>query len=92
MRRPIEERTDDCSHLGPARGPVTEWAVWADGPRSRHDDSAPGSQKGVRIVVGSADQADAESGVEASEPVTWDWGRFVYFADPEGNTCSWVRT
>jgi catechol 2,3-dioxygenase-like lactoylglutathione lyase family enzyme len=51
----------------------------------------PGSQKGVQIVVGSVDQAYAElveRGVAASEPVTLDWGRFVYFADPDGNSWS----
>jgi catechol 2,3-dioxygenase-like lactoylglutathione lyase family enzyme len=51
----------------------------------------PGTQRGVQMVVGSADQAYAElteRGVAASEPVALDWGRFVYFADPDGNTWS----
>ena len=49
----------------------------------------PGSQKGLLMVVESADDAHAElsgRGVPVSEPETLEWGRFVYFADPDGNT------
>ena len=50
---------------------------------------APGSQKGVQVVV--ADVAAARShlvanGVDASEVDVQPWGSFVYFADPDGNT------
>lgn len=50
---------------------------------------AAGQQKGVMMVIESADQtlADLRSrGVETSEIVEMDWGRFIYFADPDGNT------
>jgi catechol 2,3-dioxygenase-like lactoylglutathione lyase family enzyme len=52
---------------------------------------APGSQKGVQIVV--ADVAAARQqllgrGVEASEIDVQPWGSFVTFADPDGNTWS----
>ena len=50
---------------------------------------APGSQKGVMMVIEDADAARAEllsRGVEASEVDSQPWGRFVYFADPDGNT------
>jgi catechol 2,3-dioxygenase-like lactoylglutathione lyase family enzyme len=50
---------------------------------------APGSQKGLQIVVGDVDQARRElvgRGVEVSEIDDQPWGRFVYFADPDGNT------
>jgi Predicted enzyme related to lactoylglutathione lyase len=50
---------------------------------------APGSQKGIQIVVPDADVARAHlvaHGVEASEVDDQPWGRFVYFADPDGNT------
>jgi catechol 2,3-dioxygenase-like lactoylglutathione lyase family enzyme len=49
----------------------------------------PGSQKGVQIVVADADAARAhlvEKGVAASEVDDQPWGRFVFFADPDGNT------
>jgi catechol 2,3-dioxygenase-like lactoylglutathione lyase family enzyme len=49
----------------------------------------PGSQKGVQMVVPSAADAHAhlrERGVECSEVDEQPWGRFVYFADPDGNT------
>lgn len=52
---------------------------------------APGSQKGVQIVIGDADAARAQlvaRGVTASEVDEQPWGRFVYFADPDGNTWS----
>ena len=50
---------------------------------------APGSQQGLQIVIDDADQARAElisRGVDASEVDPQPWGRFVRFADPDGNT------
>ncbi|TFD87995.1 glyoxalase [Cryobacterium lactosi] len=50
---------------------------------------APGTQQGIQMVVADADAARAQlaaAGVEASEVDEQDWGRFVYFADPDGNT------
>jgi catechol 2,3-dioxygenase-like lactoylglutathione lyase family enzyme len=52
-------------------------------------DMPPGSQRGVQMVVADADAARkelAERGVEVSEVDDQPWGRFVYFADPDGNT------
>jgi catechol 2,3-dioxygenase-like lactoylglutathione lyase family enzyme len=52
---------------------------------------APGSQKGVQVVVADAAAARAQlraSGVDASDVDEQPWGRFVYFADPDGNTWS----
>ena len=52
---------------------------------------APGSQKGVQIVIPDADAAREQlldAGVEASEVQVMPWGRFVFFADPDGNTWS----
>jgi catechol 2,3-dioxygenase-like lactoylglutathione lyase family enzyme len=54
-------------------------------------DAAPGSLNNVQIVVPNADEARAhlrENGVEASEVDDQPWGRFVTFADPDGN--SWT--
>jgi catechol 2,3-dioxygenase-like lactoylglutathione lyase family enzyme len=53
------------------------------------DDMAPGSQKGVQVVV--ADVAAARGqlvarGVDASEVDVQPWGSFVRFSDPDGNT------
>jgi catechol 2,3-dioxygenase-like lactoylglutathione lyase family enzyme len=49
----------------------------------------PGSQKGVQMVVADAqacrDQLVA-NGVDASPVDEQPWGKFVYFADPDGNT------
>jgi catechol 2,3-dioxygenase-like lactoylglutathione lyase family enzyme len=52
---------------------------------------APGSQRGVQIVIADADAAREQlvsKGVEASDVDEQPWGRFVYFADPDGNTWS----
>jgi uncharacterized glyoxalase superfamily protein PhnB len=49
----------------------------------------PHSQKGLQIVVedvGRARRQLVERGVEVSEIHEQPWGRFVYFADPDGNT------
>ncbi len=48
----------------------------------------PGSLEGVQLVVADADAARAElleRGVEASEVEEFPWGRFTFFADPDGN-------
>lgn len=48
----------------------------------------PGSVEGLQLVVDDADAARAEllgRGVEASEVQDFPWGRFVFFADPDGN-------
>lgn len=50
---------------------------------------APGSQKGIQMVVPDAAGARAElvaRGVQASDVEVLPWGSFVYFADPDGNT------
>ncbi|MEV4619645.1 glyoxalase superfamily protein [Asanoa sp. NPDC049573] len=50
---------------------------------------APGSQKGLQVVVADAARAREElvsKGVDASEVDEQPWGLFVYFADPDGNT------
>jgi catechol 2,3-dioxygenase-like lactoylglutathione lyase family enzyme len=52
-------------------------------------DMAPGSQKGLQIVVADVAAARAqllERGVAASEVDVQPWGSFVTFADPDGNT------
>jgi catechol 2,3-dioxygenase-like lactoylglutathione lyase family enzyme len=51
-------------------------------------DAAPGSVKGLQLVVDDADAARAEliaQGVEASEVQDYPWGRFTFFSDPDGN-------
>lgn len=51
-------------------------------------DMTPGTQKGVMIVVPDADEALqhlTDHGVKAQGVEDLDWGRFVYFADPDGN-------
>jgi catechol 2,3-dioxygenase-like lactoylglutathione lyase family enzyme len=51
-------------------------------------DSAPGSLKGLQLVVADADAARAElleRGVEVGEVQDFPWGRFVFFQDPDGN-------
>ncbi|TXL62022.1 VOC family protein [Aeromicrobium terrae] len=52
-------------------------------------DAVPGSIRGLMLVVDDADAARADlasRGVEVSEVDEQAWGRFVYFADPDGNT------
>ena len=52
-------------------------------------DAAPGSVRGMQIVVPDIDAARAElvgRGVEVSEVERYPWGNFVFFSDPDGNT------
>jgi len=54
-------------------------------------DMPAGSMRALQVVVASADEALADlrgRGVEASDVDEQPWGRFVYFADPDGNTWS----
>ena len=51
-------------------------------------DAAPGSVKGMQVVVDSATEVrDAlrSKGVETSDVQAFPWGTFIYFADPDGN-------
>lgn len=51
-------------------------------------DAEPGSVQGMQVVVDDADAAHADlvdKGVECSEVQDFPWGRFVFFADPDGN-------
>ena len=48
----------------------------------------PGSVRGMQAVVADAEAAHAtltERGIEVSPVDDQPWGRFVYFADPDGN-------
>lgn len=52
---------------------------------------APGSQKGLQVVVDDADATRDHlraCGVDAPEVEQFPWGRFTYFDDPDGN--SWA--
>ena len=52
---------------------------------------APGSLEGLQMVIADADAARAElagRGVDVSDVDDQPWGRFVHFADPDGN--KWV--
>ena len=51
----------------------------------------PGSQEGLQLVVADIHAARSElleRGVDVSEVQVFDWGSFVFFSDPDGN--SWA--
>lgn len=51
-------------------------------------DAAPGSVRGMQIVVADADAAREQvvaAGVETGPVQEFPWGRFVFFSDPDGN-------
>jgi catechol 2,3-dioxygenase-like lactoylglutathione lyase family enzyme len=51
-------------------------------------DAAPGSVRGMQMVVADVDAARAElaeRGVEVSDVQAFGWGSFVFFSDPDGN-------
>jgi catechol 2,3-dioxygenase-like lactoylglutathione lyase family enzyme len=48
----------------------------------------PGSLQGLQLVVDDIEAAHAEltdRGVEVTDIQDFDWGRFVFFKDPDGN-------
>ena len=52
---------------------------------------APGSQKGLQVVVQDVAAVREElmsRGVETGEVDVQAWGSFIYFADPDGNSWS----
>jgi predicted enzyme related to lactoylglutathione lyase len=51
-------------------------------------DAPPGSVTGLQMVVSDIEAAHAhlaDRGVDVSEVQDFPWGRFVFFADPDGN-------
>jgi catechol 2,3-dioxygenase-like lactoylglutathione lyase family enzyme len=51
-------------------------------------EGAPGSVRGLQMVVADIEAAHAEllaRGADVSDVQDFDWGRFVFFADPDGN-------
>ncbi|MFD2398554.1 VOC family protein [Prauserella oleivorans] len=47
-----------------------------------------GAQQGLQLVVADIEAARAEladRGVEVGEIQDYPWGRFLFFADPDGN-------
>lgn len=51
-------------------------------------EAVPGSVEGLQLVVEDIEAARAElvgRGVETSDIQDFDWGSFVFFADPDGN-------
>jgi len=51
-------------------------------------DAAPGTVKGMQLVVSDIHVARAElveRGVEAGDVQEFPWGSFVFFSDPDGN-------
>jgi predicted enzyme related to lactoylglutathione lyase len=51
-------------------------------------DAAPGSVVGMQMTVADIEDARKElvgRGAQVSEIQDMDWGRFVFFADPDGN-------
>jgi catechol 2,3-dioxygenase-like lactoylglutathione lyase family enzyme len=54
-------------------------------------EAEPGSVQGLQMVVASAAQAHEEltaRGVDVSDVQEFPWGKFVFFADPDGNRWS----
>jgi predicted enzyme related to lactoylglutathione lyase len=54
-------------------------------------DAEPGTGVGMQLVVADADLARAElleRGVTVGDVQEFPWGRFVFFADPDGNRWS----
>jgi catechol 2,3-dioxygenase-like lactoylglutathione lyase family enzyme len=52
-------------------------------------DMAPGSQKGLQLVVEDVEAVRTllvGRGVEASGVQVFPWGSFIFFSDPDGNT------
>ncbi|OZC89023.1 glyoxalase [Rhodococcus sp. 06-418-1B] len=51
-------------------------------------DAAPGSVEGLQVVVADAEEARAhliDAGLDIAPVVDMGWGKFVFFADPDGN-------
>jgi predicted enzyme related to lactoylglutathione lyase len=54
-------------------------------------DTAPGSAKGLQLVVDDIEAARAElndRGLDVGDVQEFPWGKFVFFSDPDGNSWS----
>jgi catechol 2,3-dioxygenase-like lactoylglutathione lyase family enzyme len=71
--------------------PGSACSIVLGGPQAGIGDMPPGSQRGLQVVVADVEQArDAlvANGVECTEIDDMAWGRFTFFADPDGNAWS----
>ena len=63
------------------------WVCVLDRVRRRSDRPGSGSAQ-CQLVVSDIDEARgalSERGVEVSEVQEFDWGKFLFFSDPDGN-------
>jgi predicted enzyme related to lactoylglutathione lyase len=54
-------------------------------------DAAPGSAKGLQLVVDDIEAARTElngRGLDVGDVQEFPWGKFVFFSDPDGNSWS----
>ncbi len=54
-------------------------------------EAAPGSVQGMQLVVSDIEAAHTEltgRGIEVGEVQEFPWGKFIFFADPDGNRWS----
>jgi catechol 2,3-dioxygenase-like lactoylglutathione lyase family enzyme len=54
-------------------------------------EAEPGSVQGMQLVVADIEAANTElrgRGIDAGEVQEFPWGKFVFFADPDGNRWS----
>lgn len=71
--------------------PTPPGSAWSIALGEGITDAAPGSVRGVQLVVADINAAHAElveRGVEVSEVQQVPWGAFVFFSDPDGNKWS----
>ena len=77
----VSEEIASCSSPRPAR-PARSRSARAS------TEGEPGRVQGLQLVVADIEAAHAElvaRGVEVSDVQEFPWGRFVFFADPDGN-------
>ncbi|WP_369070168.1 glyoxalase superfamily protein [Kineococcus terrestris] len=78
-------RVDDATRFVQVTPPGSACSIMLD---SFTGTMPPGSQKGVQCVVADVGAARADlvgRGVACTEVDEQPWGRFVFFADPDGN-------
>jgi len=83
-----DHRVSDQLRFVQLTPPGSACSIVLGGTEAGIGDMPPGSQRGLQMVVADARAAREEligRGVECSDVDQMPWGKFVFFADPDGN-------
>ena len=86
-----DHRASDQLRFVQLTPPGSACSIVLGGPQAGIGDMEPGSQRGLQVVVADVEKTRellVGNGVECTEIDDMPWGKFTFFADPDGNAWS----